>query len=71
MHNFKLGDEVYYPCDRSPFMVVGIRKDSVEIEGDFSGGTHCVCQKDWVKPSELQPYDKSKVKIYKTLNTIY
>lgn len=27
--------------------VVGIRKDSVELQGDYSGGTHKVCQKDW------------------------
>ena len=27
--------------------VVGIRKNEVELEGDYSGGTHNVCQKDW------------------------
>ncbi len=30
-----------------PFKVVGIREKQVELEGDFSGGTHNVCQKDW------------------------
>ena len=30
-----------------PFKVVGIRENQVELEGDFSGGTHNVCQKDW------------------------
>lgn len=28
--------------------VVGIREKEVELEGDYSGGTHCVCQKDWL-----------------------
>ena len=31
-----------------PMKVVGIRKDQVELEGDWSGGTHNVCQKDWM-----------------------
>lgn len=28
--------------------VVGIRHDQVELEGDYSGGTHAVTQKDWL-----------------------
>ena len=28
--------------------VVGIREKEVELEGDYSGGTHAVCQKDWL-----------------------
>lgn len=32
-----------------PFKIVGIREDQVELEGDFSGGTHNVRQKDWFK----------------------
>jgi len=28
--------------------VVGIRQDQVELEGDFSGGTNNVTQKDWL-----------------------
>lgn len=27
--------------------IVGIRKTEVELEGDYSGGTHNVCQKEW------------------------
>ncbi len=27
--------------------IVGIRKDTVELEGDYSGGTHNVTQKEW------------------------
>lgn len=32
---------------REPFKIVGIRENQIELEGDFSGGTHNVCQKDW------------------------
>ena len=28
--------------------VVGIRKTEVELQGDYSGGTHNVSQKDWL-----------------------
>lgn len=55
---------VYY--GREPFRVAGIRENQVELEGDFSGGTHDVCQKDWfdddrvfvietVCPEQLKP----------------
>ncbi len=42
-----------------PFKVVGIRENQVELEGDFSGGTHNVCQKDW--------FDDDKVFVVKTV----
>jgi hypothetical protein len=35
------------------FEVVGIRKDEVELEGDFSGGTHNVVQKAWLPKEGL------------------
>lgn len=28
--------------------VVGLRRDTIELQGDYSGGTHNVCQKDWL-----------------------
>lgn len=28
--------------------IVGIRETEVELEGDYSGGTHAVTQKDWL-----------------------
>ena len=64
MHNFKLDDKVYYPCDTAPFKVTGIKKNEIEIEGDFSGGTHNVCQKSWVGIDKAKPYDHSKVVYY-------
>ena len=27
--------------------IVGVRENSVELEGDYSGGTHAVKQRDW------------------------
>lgn len=64
MHNFKLGDKVYHKADLAPFEVVGIRKEEVEIEGDWSGGIRNVVQKSWVNHAEIKPYDKTKVKYY-------
>ena len=64
MHNFKLGNKVYYKADAAPFEVVGIRETTVEIQGDWSGGTHNVNQKGWVNHTEIKPYDQTKVKYY-------
>lgn len=64
MHNFKLRDKVYHRADAAPFEVVGVRKTTVEIQGDWSGGTHNVKQKAWVNYTEIQPYDETKVKYY-------
>jgi hypothetical protein len=38
---------------KEPFKVVGIRQNEIELEGDFSGGTHNVCQKDWFKDDKV------------------
>lgn len=64
MHTYKLHDEVYHPCDTSPFKVVGIREHEIEIEGDWSGGTYNVCEKDWVSVDKIKPYDRTKVRTY-------
>ncbi|MFY7886669.1 MAG: tRNA(His) guanylyltransferase Thg1 family protein [Dolichospermum sp.] len=60
----KLGDLVYYPVDAASFKVVGLRENEIEIEGDWSGGTHNVCQKGWVKTTEVKLYDETKVTKY-------
>lgn len=39
-------DEIY--DGKEPMKVVGLRKKSVELEGDFSGGTHNVSQTSWL-----------------------
>lgn len=48
--NLQLGQKVYHKdiYDVKELMeVVGIRKTQVELEGDYSGGTHRVCQSCW------------------------
>lgn len=47
----KLGDMCYHKKiydGKEKMEVVGIRKKEVELEGDYSGGTHNVCQKSWM-----------------------
>ena len=39
-------EEIYK--GKEPMKVVGIRKTEVELEGDYSGGTHAVSQKSWM-----------------------
>jgi len=50
--NLSLGETVYHKdiyWGKEPMKVVGIRREEVELEGDYSGGTHNVCQKSWIK----------------------
>lgn len=50
--DFKLGDTVIHPevyNGNESFEVVGIRVDELELKGDWSGGTHAVCQTGWYK----------------------
>lgn len=48
-HEIKLGESVTteYLHHGETFEVVGIRRDELELEGDWSGGTHNVCQRSW------------------------
>ncbi len=49
--NIYIGKKVYHKDiyrGRELMEIVGIRKDTVELEGDWSGGTHAVTQKDWM-----------------------
>lgn len=51
MNNFKLGQTVYHRSvysHKEPLKVVGIKLDKLELEGDYSGGTHNVVQKQWM-----------------------
>jgi hypothetical protein len=43
---FVYHSRLYYGTER--MKIVGLRKNEVELEGDYSGGTHAVCQRDWV-----------------------
>lgn len=47
----KIGLKVYHRDiyhGKELMEIVGIRKTTVELEGDWSGGTHLVCQSDWM-----------------------
>lgn len=61
----KLGKQVFHKeiyNGKEPMEIVGIRKDTVELQGDFSGGTHNVCQKDWFSISGIIFPDKTTLK---------
>lgn len=50
-HPFQLGQTVYHRAvydHREPLRIVGIRETELELEGDYSGGTHGVTQRQWM-----------------------
>lgn len=64
MSKIELGKIVYHKdiyWGREPMKIVGIRADEVELEGDYSGGTHAVCQKDWM-PIEGLLFERADTK---------
>ena len=49
--NFKIGQTVYHRDvynHREPLKIVGILESELLLEGDYSGGTHNVCQRSWL-----------------------
>jgi len=49
--SFKIGDIVYHRLvyeHKEPLKVVGITEDKIMLEGDYSGGTNNVCQREWM-----------------------
>ena len=49
--DFKIGQTVYHRNvyqHQESLKIVGIREHELELEGDYSGGTHNVCQKQWM-----------------------
>lgn len=60
-NQLKFDMEVYHQdiyCGNERITVVGLRKDSVELQGDYSGGTHGVSQKDWLPLNGVLLYNK-------------
>jgi hypothetical protein len=48
---FKIGQTVYHRDiydHREALKIVGIRETELELEGDYSGGTHGAVQKQWM-----------------------
>ena len=51
MQKFELGQTVYHRSvyeHKESLKIVGILEDKLLLEGDFSGGTHNVVQRDWL-----------------------
>ena len=51
MEKFELGQTVYHRSvyeHKEPLKIIGILEDKLFLEGDFSGGTHNVTQRDWL-----------------------
>jgi len=61
--DFSIGQTVYhewvYGC-REPLKVVGIREYELELEGDYSGGTHNVSQQSWLPINNVSLVSKGK-----------
>ena len=59
INDFVVHPEIYY--GNEVFRVVGIRTepDEVELEGDWSGGTHNVCQRGWYKIEGIKIVEKN------------
>lgn len=50
-NTFSIDDIVYHRSvyeHKEPLKVVGITEDKLLLEGDYSGGTNNVCQRDWL-----------------------
>ena len=65
----KLGQEVWHKdiyWGHEKMKIVGLREYTVELEGDWSGGTHNVCQKDWM-PIEGVLLKPKTIKFYEIL----
>ena len=48
---FQIGQTVYHRNvyeHKEPLKIVGILEDKLLLEGDFSGGTHNIIQRDWL-----------------------
>jgi len=48
---FEVGQTVYHRdiySHKEPLKIIGVREKELELEGDYSGGTHNVCQKQWM-----------------------
>lgn len=61
----QIGNKVYHKDiydGKELLEIVGIRKDTVELEGDYSGGTHRVCQRDWLSIEGVIDPDKIECK---------
>lgn len=64
MSKYKLKDKVTCGCGYDHgevFTVVGIRENELELEGDWSGGTHNVSQRSWVPIDDCKLHKREKI----------
>ncbi len=61
---YQLGDRVTteYYYHGEVFEVVGIRKDELELKGDWSGGTHNVVQIGWYPVEKCKKYQNGNLR---------
>jgi len=43
-----------FPLDNEVFEIIGERKNQIEIQGDFSAGTHNVLQSSWIDKNSIK-----------------
>lgn len=55
---YSIGDEVRHSSDNAPFIITALGTEWVEIQGDWSGGTHCVNDIGKVKYNEIEHFIK-------------
>ncbi len=57
--DFKLYEKVTtdYYNHNEVFTVIGIRTNELELQGDWSGGTHCVDQRGWYAIEKCKKYN--------------
>lgn len=63
----KLGQFVYHQKiyqGKEKFKIVGFTENEVLLQGDWSGGTHDVCQSGWVPIKGLLKNKNTKAWVY-------
>ncbi len=50
-----------FPLDNEVFEIIGERKNEVEIQGDFSAGTHNVCQSQWESKEKIKEFPPNRI----------
>jgi hypothetical protein len=64
--DFKIGQTVYHRNvydHGEPLIIVGIRKNELELEGDYSGGINNVIQKSWMPIKGVSRVYNHKLKL--------
>jgi hypothetical protein len=64
MDNYRIKDKVTCGVGydhKEVYVVSGIREGELELEGDWSGGTHNTCQRSWVSIGDCKLYEKTMI----------